>query len=173
MFFSHQKDVNRKQYQNFLRIVGSLSNLFSDSNIPYLYYRIAEKIFCRAFNAEDLSRSDVSIDAKKKSIGIGLKTFLRGNNKTFQKIAEFNADRKLYTNFSPKDLITKISELRNNRLNFTENLHAIDDSIYHCIVRDQNIFKIFEKKMSKIDIDNISNIKTNKNSIIFSDGISQ
>lgn len=171
MFYSNQKDINKEQYQDFLKIVGSLSNLFSDSNVPYLYYRIAEKIFCRAFNAEDLSRSDVSADAKKDLLGIGLKTFLRGNNRTFQKVAEFNTDRKLYTNLSPKDLITKVSELRNNRITFTEKLHAIDNSIYHCIVRDSGVFKIFEEKMDKVSIENISNIKANKSSIVFDDGI--
>lgn len=60
MFYPNQQNINKEKYQQFLSIVGSLSNLFSDSNVPYLYYRIAEKIFCRAFNAEDLSRSDVS-----------------------------------------------------------------------------------------------------------------
>ncbi|MCK5536626.1 MAG: hypothetical protein KAI79_07350, partial [Bacteroidales bacterium] len=86
MFYSKQQNINQEQYQQFLCIVGSLSNLFSDSNVPYLYYRIAEKIFCRAFGAEDLSRSDVSADAKKDNLGIGLKTFLAGNNKTLQKV---------------------------------------------------------------------------------------
>lgn len=171
MFYLNQKVANKKEYQNFLQIVGSLSNLFSDSNIPYLYYRVAEKIFCRAFDAEDLSRSDVSADAKKNSLGIGIKTFLRGNNKTFQKVAEFNADRKLYMNLSSKELITKISELRNNRIDFTEKLHSIENSIYHCIVRDNGVFKIFEEKMDKISIENIANIKENKSSITFDDGI--
>jgi len=57
MFYSNQQNINKKQYQQFLSIVGSISNLFSDSNVPYLYYRIAEKLFCRAFDAEDLSRN--------------------------------------------------------------------------------------------------------------------
>ncbi len=65
MFFENQFAEQKEKYQNFLEIVGCLSNLFSDSNVPYFYYRIAEKIFCRAFEAEDLSRSDVSADAKK------------------------------------------------------------------------------------------------------------
>ncbi|MEA2012789.1 MAG: hypothetical protein U9O87_06875 [Verrucomicrobiota bacterium] len=65
MFFLHQKQTQKDNYQKFLKIVGCLLNLFSDSKSPYLYYRIAEKIFCRAFEAEDLSRSDVSADAKK------------------------------------------------------------------------------------------------------------
>ena len=36
MFYSSQKNINQEQYQQFLRIVGSLSNLSSDSNVPYL-----------------------------------------------------------------------------------------------------------------------------------------
>lgn len=171
MFYSSQKNINQKQYQHFLSIVGSLSNLSSDSNVPYLYYRIAEKIFCRAFEAEDLSRSDVSADAKKDNLGIGLKTFLAGNNKTLQKVAEFNADRNLYTDLSHEELIKKVSQLRNNRIDFTEKTHNLNKSIYHCVLRDKGKFKIFEEQMDKIDIENIRNIKTNKSSIVFNDGI--
>ncbi len=171
MFYSKQQNINQEQYQQFLCIVGSLSNLFSDSNVPYLYYRIAEKIFCRAFGAEDLSRSDVSADAKKDNLGIGLKTFLAGNNKTLQKVAEFNADRNLYTNLSPKELIEKVSQLRNNRIDFTENAHNLEKSIYHCVLRDEGKFKIFEEAMDRVDIENIRNIKANKSSIVFDDGI--
>ncbi len=171
MFYSHQKDINQKQYQEFLKIVGSLSNLFSNSNIPYLYYRIAEKIFCRAFKAEDLSRSDVSADAKKNFLGIGLKTFLAKNNKTFQKIAEFNADRNLYVGLSSEQLIKKISQVRNNRIDFTESTYNLKKSIYHCVLREKNRFKIFEEQMDRINIQNIKDIKDNKSSIVFNDGI--
>jgi len=171
VFYSHQQNISQKQYQDFLRIVGSLSNLFSDSSVPYLHYRIAEKIFCRAFNAEDLSRSDVSADAKKDSLGIGLKTFLLGNNKTFQKVAEFNADRNIYNNLLPADLIKTVSELRNNRIDFTENAHSLEKSIYHCVLRDEGKFKIFEEQMDRINLHNIKNIKRNKSSIGFNDGI--
>lgn len=170
MFFDQQTTRQKKEYQNFLKIAGCLSNLFSDSKTPYLYYRIAEKVFCRAFNAEDLSRSDVSADAKKGKIGIGLKTFLQGNNKTFQKVAEFNNDRRLYSNLKTKKLVEKIAELRNERINFTENTHDLERSIYHCVLRDSGKFKIFEEPMEKVDIKNIHGIKENKSSIIFNDG---
>jgi hypothetical protein len=170
MFYSNQKAIQQEKYQQFLSTVGSLSNLFSDSNSPYLYYRIAEKIFCRAFEVEDLSRSDVSADAKKGTLGIGLKTFLAGNNKTFQKVAEFNADRNLYANLSPEELIKKVSELRNNRIDFTENAYNLEKSIYHCVLRDEGKFKIFEEQMDKVDIGKIRDIKVNKSSIIFNDG---
>ena len=170
MFFQTQKPEFKKEYEHFLKIAGCLSNLFSESDIPYLYYRVAEKVFCRAFEAEDLSRSDVSADAKKDALGIGLKTFLANNNKTFQKVAEFNNDRKIYENLSAENLIKKVSELRNARIEFTENAHALENSIYHCVVRDKGKFLIFEETMDKVDISNIKNIKERKGSIAFDDG---
>lgn len=110
-FFPRQPEQQQAEYKKFLKIAGCLSNLFSDSSVPYLYYRIAEKIFCKSFQAEDLSRSDVSADAKKDKLGIGLKTFLAGNSKTFQKVAEFNSDRILYEKLSAEKLVLKIAEL--------------------------------------------------------------
>ncbi len=173
MFFENQTKEQKQKYQDFLKIAGCLSNLFSDSRVPYLYYRVAEKIFCRAFNAEDLSRSDVSADAKKGTLGIGLKTFLIGNNKTFQKVAEFNSDRPLYSNLRPFDLVKKIAELRNTRIDFTENVYGLNNSLYHCVLRDFGKFKIFEEPMDKIDIQKIKIVKNNKNSIIFDDGLNE
>lgn len=170
MFFQSQKPEFKNEYEHFLKIAGCLSNLFSESDVPYLYYRVAEKVFCRAFEAEDLSRSDVSADAKKDSLGIGLKTFLAGSNRTYQKVAEFNNDKKIYGHLSPENLIRKISELRNARIEFTENAYALNSSIYHCVVRDKGKFLIFEEPMDKIDVSNIKNIKERKGSIAFDDG---
>lgn len=170
MFFNNQPNSQKQKYQDFLKIAGCLSNMFSDSEVPYLYYRVAEKVFCRSFLAEDLSRSDVSADAKKDSVGIGLKTFLEGNDKTFQKIAEFNSARPLYAHLESKKLIETVSELRNARIQFTENTHKLNNSIYHCILRDSGKFKIFEEPMEKIDIPNIFVIKESRNSVLFNDG---
>jgi hypothetical protein len=169
MFFNNQTPKQKEEYQDFLKIAGCLSNLFSDSDIPYLYYRVAEKVFCRAFEAEDLSRSDVSADAKKDTLGIGLKTFLQGNDKSFQKVAEFNSDRLLYNNLESKQLVERVSELRNKRIEFTENTHNLQNSIYHCVIRDAGKFKIFEEPMDRVDIHNIRNVKSSKSSITFDD----
>lgn len=168
-FYQEQNKIQQEKYKEYLQIVGSLSNLFSDSAIPYLYYRIAEKMFCKAFGAEDLSRGDVSYDAKKGLLGIGLKTFLRGNNKTIQKIAEFNKDSNLYKSLSTTNKIKKIAELRNKRLEFTNNLYEIDKSIYHCIIRDKGKFLVYEEETNFIDIEKIKNIKKSKSSIYFDD----
>ena len=86
MFLTLQNDDSRKKYFELLKTICSISRLFSDSNVPYLYYRVAENIFCKAFDADNLSRSDCSADARKDNIGIGLKTFLNNNGKTYQKI---------------------------------------------------------------------------------------
>lgn len=170
MFLHSQPKNQSQQYQHYLQIAGSLSNLFSDSSAPYLYYRLAEKLFCKAFNADDLSRSDVSADAKKEGVGVGMKTFLAGNRKSFQKVAEFNRDRHLYMNLKPSKMIDKIAELRNSRLQFTANVHGLSNSCYHCIIRDKGKFMIFEEPMDLIDVSKIKISKENKSSIVFEDG---
>ncbi len=170
-FYDTQPIEYRDRYKEYLQIIGSLSNLFSDSITPYLYYRIAEKMFCKAFEATDLSRGDVSYDAQKEALGIGLKTFLRANDKSFQKIAEFNKDKMLYDNLSNFEKIKKISKLRNKRLDFTNNLYNIENSIYHCVIRDKRKFFIFEEEANKIDIESLQDIKLTKSSISFNDGL--
>ncbi len=169
MFYKKQAISSQKEYEKNLILIGSLSNLFSDSHIPYLYYRIAEKIFCSSFLADDLSRGDVALDAHKDFIGLGLKTFLATNYKTFQKVAEFNKDKFLYEDKSPEKMIRIISSLRNERIIFTEKLYNIKDSLYHCVVRDKDVFKIYEEKISSIDIEKITEIKKKKSSITFHD----
>ncbi len=171
MFYELQNNINKLDYEYSLKTIGSLSNLFSSSSTPYLYYRIAEKIFCNSFLANDLSRGDVALDAVKDNIGIGLKTFLKNNDKSFQKVAEFNKDKFLYEDKTPNELVEIVSKLRNKRISFTENLYDINKSIYHCVVRDKNCFKIHEESMNYIDIGNISNVKKIKNSIRFNDGL--
>ncbi len=171
MFYSLQENYLQDKYIKYLKIVGSLSRLFSDSLCPYLYYRAAENIFCLAFDAENLSRSDISIDAKKENIGFGLKTFLYGNGKTFQKVAEFNSIRDEYVNFSDSEKVKFISEARNKRLNICLDSYGVDKLVYHCLTRSDNNISIYEFPMDMIDIKNIKNIKRkSKNSIHFTDG---
>lgn len=171
MFLENQPKDNINEYYNLLKIVGSISNLFSDSDIPYLYYRAAENIFCKAFDADNLSRSDCSADASKNSIGIGLKTFLNNNGKTLQKVAEFNKDRNEYHNLikNPEQFIHHISTLRNKRLESTKVIHSIDRLIYHCVTRESEKFLIFEEEMNFIDLNKINSIKRKPNSISFND----
>ena len=75
-FFHKQLNLQQELYIELLQITGALSNLFAESKTPFLYYRTMENIFCKSFDADNLSRSDVSADAGKGKVGIGLKTFL-------------------------------------------------------------------------------------------------
>ncbi len=60
MFTKKQYD----EYSEYLKVVCGLSNLFSDSKTPFLHYRLAENLFCKAFEAENLARADIAYDAK-------------------------------------------------------------------------------------------------------------
>ncbi len=171
MFYDTQTKDLQYEYEKKLQLIGSLSNLFSDSATPYLYYRVAEKVFCNVFTANDLSRGDIALDAYKGRIGIGLKTFLANNYKTFQKVAEFNKDKSLYDTKEPLELIQTVANLRNKRIEFTQNLYALEKSCYHCVLRDKEIFKIYEERMYSIDLVNIRDVVKKNNSIIFNDGL--
>lgn len=70
LFYNIEDEELKAKYIEYLKLTGSLSRLFSDSLAPYLYYRAAENIFCLGFEAENLSRSDISIDAKKKILDL-------------------------------------------------------------------------------------------------------
>ena len=49
-----------KEYFSLLELMARLSNLFSDSSIPFLHYRVTENLFCKYYKAENLSRSDTA-----------------------------------------------------------------------------------------------------------------
>lgn len=171
MFFNKQQEKYRREYTDLLSVVGSLSNLFAESSIPYLYYRAAENIFCKAFEAENLSRGDVSADATKNKLGIGLKTFLHKNGRTFQKIAEFNRGAFDYQSLETRDLVETISRQRNERINFTKRAHDLEEMIYHIVTREEGIFSIFEENMDLIDLSNVQGIKEKGNIIQFRDNL--
>ena len=49
MFIENQSKEQRDYYERLLKAVGSLSKLFSESSEPYIAYRAAENLFCKAF----------------------------------------------------------------------------------------------------------------------------
>jgi hypothetical protein len=174
MFYEKQKDENKNKYSLLLKTVGAMSNLFSDSEVPYMDYRVVENIFCKAFDGNNLSRLDCSVDASKDNIGIGIKTFLHNNGRTFQKIAEFNDKSTEIRKID--DILLKvqfISNLRNERINITERIHGLKKSIYHLLTRDKKRFYIFEVDMDRIDLTNIKVTKHDDKSIMFTDGINE
>ncbi len=163
-----------QKYRKFLSNVAALSKIFSASDKPLIHYRAVESIFCHCFQAEDLSRSDIAIDALRDRTGIGIKTFVkRGSIKQYEKIAEFNSDRNSYNDLDTMEKIKRISELRNKRLELALNLYNIDELIYHCIVRDSANIIIIESDMPTIDIENINITATRSNTIKFDDGIKE
>ena len=168
MFYEKQPKEQQENYKLMLKIIGSLTKLFSDSKSPYLPYRVQENVFCKYFEAENLARSDNSADAKKEKFGIGLKTWV-GNDD--QKVAEFDSLREQYATLTGIKLAKKISEYRNERIRVTKNLYDIDTLIYHIVKRVPNAMQILEHSFDLIDIDNISLIrKGNKNNTYFTDG---
>lgn len=168
-FYNLQTEEERKKYIELLKITGSLSNLFSDSETPYIYYRAMENIFCKAFSAENLSRSDISADASKSGVGIGLKTFLQNNGRTFQKVAEFNRESLNINNLNDEELIYYVSEMRNDRIETTKRISHCNSMIYHLLTRSISSMAVFEEEMDLVDINSISNIQSRGNSVSFSD----
>lgn len=166
-----QKQID--EYKKQLNLVCSLSNLFSTSSAPMIYYRATENIYCKAFNATNVSRSDCTADAIYDfKTGIGIKTFLKKAFGSYQKIAEFDKQIPLYQGKKGIDLVNIISSLRNDRIDFTMRNYGLNAMIYHCILRDSNgQIDVFEEPMHRIDISNIKISLDKPNKIEFTDGI--
>lgn len=173
MFIENQSSEERERYANMLRCAAMLSRLSSDSTVPYLGYRITENAFCEAFDADNLSRSDCSADAAKNRIGIGIKTFIHGNGKTIQKVAEFNRDQELYRGKTPSEIVSTISHLRNERLQATKRIHGLDQLIYHCVAREPGRVIIYETPMDEIAVDAVKDVGVSQNILTFKDGMNE
>lgn len=169
MFYDKQPEKNKNEYKEMLSIMGQLSNLFSESNEPYLAYRAHENIFCKYFEADNLARGDCSADAKKEKVGIGLKTWVGRND---QKVAEFGKLKKTYSDLKGIELVKKIAEYRNERIRVTKKMHGIDEMIYHVVKRVPEAMQILECAFDDIDIANIKLIpnRGNENNTYFTDG---
>ena len=157
-------------YLKLLSAVSKLSGLFSESFIPFINYRVAENIFCRSFNANNLSRSDTAFDANYNSIGIGIKTFTCNTNNSSEKVAEFNSLSRVLSTFKGKELAIKLGEFRNDRINLANRLYDINSSLYHIIARKDKELLLYETDYTTIDISNINSVKDNKASLQFEDG---
>ena len=163
-------EEERKYYGQMLEMMGSLSNLFSESDKPFLVSRATENLFCRCLDAENLSRGDITADAKKGTVGIGIKTWVGSSS---QKIAEFDSLKPTYEHDNDEDMIRKIAQYRNDRIDFTMRTHALTEMVYHCTIRDTGLITIQECPLVPIDLDHIRHIVRKKNSISFDDGINE
>ena len=170
MFLTTQSKSNIERYKEFLKLVCSLSKLFSDSEVPYLYYRSAENIFCKAFDAKNLARKDGAFDAQSGRLGIGLKTFVSEKGNKTEKVAEFNKLATELNKLRDDDLAHKLAEFRNERIELANRTYGTNESIYHCVARKSGSLQIFEVDYKKIDINKITKIKSSDTGISFSSG---
>lgn len=161
---------NDGNYLKLLSAVSKISGLFSESAVPFINYRVAENIFCRSFEANNLSRSDTAFDADFNSIGIGLKTFISKTNNSTEKVAEFNSLSRDLKNYKGKELAIKLGEYRNERINLANRVYNINSSLYHIVARREKELILFETDYNQIDIENINSVKSNKASLQFEDG---
>ncbi len=157
-------------YLKLLSAVSKLSGLFSESAVPFINYRVAENIFCRSFDAGNLSRSDTAFDANYNSIGVGLKTFVCNGNSSTEKVAEFNSLSRTLKDFKGKELALKLGEFRNDRINLANRVYDIQDSLYHIVARKEKELLLYETDYNIIDVANIHSVKDNKASLQFEDG---
>lgn len=174
----------KKRYIEFLKIFGALSGLFKDSKKganakkPYLYYRNHEQLFARVFEVEDLTRKDSAFDALgvwgDKRVGIGLKTWIHTNDRTYQKVAEFNKLAPevlipLMERGTPEQVVYKVAKLRNDRIMLDKRLYRTNRDVYHFITRDDDVMNIIEAPYDLIDIDSIEFIRTDGKVYLFKD----
>ena len=169
MFYQKQPIIQRENYKKMLSIIGSLTELFSESDCPYIPYRAHENVFCRYFEAENLARLDCSADAKKGRVGIGLKTWTGSGD---QKVAEFGKLRSKLQGLEGLELVRKVAEYRNERIRVTKRLNGIDEMVYHILRRIPGAMEIVECGFDYIDIEAIQLIpdRGKENNVYFTDG---
>lgn len=177
-FFS--KD-NRQEYLDFLKLFANLTYLFKENReegdeVPYLHYRIHEQLFGRVFNVKDITRKDTALDFvaqfDDENIGIGLKTWVNSNkNYNSQKVAEFDTLSKQYfEKYTDKlELAKEISRRRNTRIRTDEDRYGVSKSIYHYVIREPNLIRIFETKYLPINVDKIELQQGFENQLIWKD----
>lgn len=159
------------KYFEMLKLMSQLSRLFSESEIPYLDYRLAENLFCKYFNALNDTRSCTAYDARISKVGIGIKTFiLSEKNQSVEKIAEFNKLKKTLEGLKGIDLARKIGEYRNDRMQFANNTYDVSETTYHIVGRKEGLLKIFNCPYEEINVQDIRLIKDDATSISFDDG---
>lgn len=167
--FKQIDNKNFVQYTELLRIIGQLSKLFSSNNVPFINYRVVENLFCKCFDADNLSRSDTAFDAKYNETGIGIKTFILNNITSYEKIAEFNNLSNKINKLEGKDLALLVSSFRNDRISLARRLYKITDSQYHIIARKESQLLLFDTDYDIVNIERITGIKQSKSTVTFND----
>ncbi len=153
-----------------LRLMAQLSKLFSDNEVPYLDYRLAENLFCRYYKASNDARSCMAYDARIAGVGIGIKTFiLNKNNQSTEKIAEFNKLKKHLDGLTGKDLARTLGEFRNDRMRIANNTFDVSETQYHIVGRKERMLRVFNCPYDEVDVEHIHLIKDDTISVCFHD----
>ena len=160
-------------YFEMLRLMASISRLFSESNTPYLDYRLAENLFCKYFEAQNDARSCTAYDARLSSLGIGIKTFGINNGASTEKIAEFNKLKPRLDTLSGVDLARQIGIFRNERMVFSNSTYDVTEAQYHIVGRQDGCLKVFNTAYDTVNIDSICDVEDKTTSISFNDGINE
>lgn len=159
-----------QKYFDMLALMAQLSRLFSDSEVPYLDYRLTENLFCRYYKALNDARSCTAYDARISKIGIGIKTFiLSGKDQSTEKIAEFNKLKKELEGLKGLDLARQIATFRNDRMRFANDTFDVTETQYHIVGRKEGLLRIFNCPYEEVNIDKIHLDKDDATSIRFHD----
>lgn len=156
-----------------LRLMASISRLFSDSQTPYLDYRLAENLFCKYFEAHNDARSCTAYDARLAKLGIGIKTFGINSGASTEKIAEFNKLKPRLNGLSGIDLARQIGVFRNERMAFSNSTYDVTETQYHIVGRQDGCLKVFNTPYDMVRIDAICDVVDKEASISFNDGINE
>lgn len=160
-------------YFEMLKLLASLSKLFSESTTPFLDYRLAENMFCKYFNAQNDARSCTAYDARLANLGIGIKTFGIAGGSSMEKIAEFNKLKPKLNGLTGLDLARKIAEFRNQRMQFSNDTYDVVETQYHIVGRQEGCLKVFNTPYEEVEIDSICDVVDKEASISFTDGINE
>lgn len=139
-------------------MMASLSRLFSESNTPYLDYRLAENLFCKYFQADNDARACTAYDAHFPMLGVGIKTFVLHGGSSTEKIAEFNKIKPRLDALRGKDLAVALALCRNERMQISNNAYSLTSAIYHIVGRDENSLIIFNQPYDFVNIDGICDV---------------
>lgn len=162
-----------REYSDFLSLMGGLSNLFADSETPFIHYRVTENLFCKCFGAENLARFDDSYDAKKWGAGIGIKTFiLPPAGFSVQKVAEFDSLSPRLRGLPATETAALVSDWRNRRIAAADALHGVTrPSFYHVVARRKGLLKLFVTGYDAIRTDRLVVTGETAAGVSFSDGL--
>ena len=156
-----------------LRLVSSISRLFSESATPYIDYRLAENLFCKFYQAQNDARSCTAYDARLANLGIGIKTFGINKGVSFEKVAEFNKLKPQLDGLKGVDLARKIANFRNERMMFSNSTYDVYETQYHIVGRQEGCLKVFNTPYEMVNVATICDVKDKESSISFNDGTNE